>query len=64
MIENDFNMALNSSDSVESICVAFFDYIYALYFHVNSRSGIKTYSKKVVQEAYYNISFCDSDCGK
>lgn len=62
--ENNFELALHSSDSVESICVAFFDWIYELYRFINLKSDIRVFSKKVLKEAYYNISFCDHECDK
>lgn len=60
--KHNFEEALYSDDCIESICVSLFDWLYELYSFINSNSEIKVYSKKVIKETYYNISFCTKGC--
>lgn len=62
-VENhDFKVAFEDK-CVENICIAFFDWLYALYRFINSRSDINVYDKDIIRDAYYNIGTCDKSCG-
>lgn len=59
---HNFEEAIDSDELIEYKCICFFDWIYSLYKYINTNSDIRIFSKIVVKESYYNISFCTEDC--
>ncbi len=59
---NDFSQALKDDISTDDLCISLFDWIYSMYKFINTSSGVKIYSKRVIRDAYYNISYCSKGC--
>ena len=47
---------------IHDLCIALFEWIYALQTQINASIGIKIYSLKLTKEVYFNLEYCDSSC--
>ena len=59
----DFSIVLEDYEATaENVCVAFFEWTYMLYEHVNV--GYKIYSEDIIKDVNYNSTFCTKKCGE
>lgn len=60
-----FTDALNDHTiSGEELCICFFDWLHAMYYEINSKSGIKVYPKETLNDIYFYLDVCSKDCDK
>jgi hypothetical protein len=63
--ENKFTDAL-SMDNIDDVdlCMIFFEWLYALYSFINTRSNEKVYDIETIKNTYYNLEYCTESCDK
>lgn len=60
-----FSDALNEiSLPVEQLCISFFDWIFAMYEEINSKSNIKVYNIESLKNVYFYLDICNKECDK
>lgn len=60
-----FSAALNDNSlPIDQLCTSFFDWIYAMYSEMNSKSGIIVYPLDVLKNVYFHLDVCTDNCDK
>lgn len=63
--KHKFTDALAAKEISEiDLCRSLFDWIYALYADINSKSGEKVYDIETIRSTYYSLEYCTDNCDK
>lgn len=58
-----FSEALSIEDLNDiDLCISFFEWIYALYYYINTKSNENTYDITTIKNTYYKLEYCTDKC--
>lgn len=60
-LKYNFMQVLEDDNSDEANCIYFFEWIYIMYKLLNEE--YETYEKELLEDVYYNMTFCSTSCG-